>query len=77
MNHLLKVPTLILKSMIAEIPDRSQSENGKCLHCDGIFSEEKWIQYSPYRRRTHEKCACMEDIADCYVCVHIIFSFCR
>ncbi|CAF4919948.1 unnamed protein product [Pieris macdunnoughi] len=55
-----------------ESPDRSQNQNGKCLYCDGLFSEdvhgEKWIQCASCRRWTHEDCAGIEDMVDYYVC---------
>ncbi|XP_046978148.1 uncharacterized protein LOC124543871 [Vanessa cardui] len=53
-----------------ESPDHSQ--NGKCLYCNGLFSEdvmgEKWIQCASCKQRAHEDCAGIEDMVDFYVC---------
>lgn len=55
-----------------ESPDRSQNQNGKCLYCNGLFSEdfhgEKWVQCASCREWAHEECAGIEDMVDFFVC---------
>lgn len=55
-----------------ESPDRSQNQNGKCLYCNGLFSEdvhgENWIQCASCRQWAHEECAGIEDMVDFFVC---------
>ncbi|XP_044733227.1 uncharacterized protein LOC123295831 [Chrysoperla carnea] len=55
-----------------ESPDRSQNQNGRCLYCNGLFSEdvhgEKWIQCASCREWAHEDCAGVEDMVDFFVC---------
>ncbi|XP_044739984.1 uncharacterized protein LOC123301313 [Chrysoperla carnea] len=51
-----------------ESPDRSQNQNGRCLYCNGLFSEdvhgEKWIQCASCREWAHEDCAGVEDMSE-------------
>lgn len=60
------------ESSTDESPDRSQNENGKCLYCNGLFSEdvhgEKWIKCASCREWAHEECAGIEDKVDFFVC---------